>query len=67
MSNVDRRTQYQCYLIISLWKPLHTIRREIKLTLLYKIIINNLVAIPPDDHLTFNTRPNRKNLSLTTN
>ena len=40
------------------WKPLHTRRREIRITLLFKII-NNLVAIPPDDYLTFSIRPNR--------
>ena len=37
------------------WKSLQTRRREQRLTLLFKII-NNLVAIPPDNYVTFNTR-----------
>ena len=40
------------------WKPLHTRRREIRLSLLFKII-NNLVAIQPENHLVFNSRPSR--------
>ena len=41
------------------WKPLHQRRREHRLVLLYKII-NNLVAIPKDDYLDFNTRDSRQ-------
>ena len=40
------------------WKPLQQRRREHRLTLLYKII-NNLVAIPKDDYIEFNTRDSR--------
>ena len=35
------------------WKPLHGRRREQRLTLLYKIV-NDLVAIPADQHITYN-------------
>ena len=34
------------------WRPLQLRRRDSRLVLLYKII-NNLVAIPPDKHLSF--------------
>ena len=34
------------------WKPLHEQRREQRLTLLYKIV-NDLVAIPTDQHITY--------------
>ena len=37
------------------WKPLHTRRREKRLALMFKII-NNLVAIPADNYISFNTR-----------
>ena len=37
------------------WKPLQARRRESRLTLLFKII-NRLVAIPPDNFLSFNKR-----------
>ena len=37
------------------WKPLHERRREQRLTLLYKIV-NDLVAIPADQHITYNNR-----------
>ena len=40
------------------WKPFAEIRREHRLSLLYKII-NGLVAIPADTHLHFNTRNTR--------
>ena len=39
------------------WQPLHTRRKEKRLILMFKII-NNLVAIPPDN-LQFNQRPHR--------
>ena len=37
------------------WKPLHQRRRETRLILFYKIV-NNLVAIPPENHITENKR-----------
>ena len=37
------------------WKPLHLRRRESRLVLFYKIV-NNLVAIPPENHLIENKR-----------
>ena len=37
------------------WKPLHLRRRESRLVLFYKIV-NNLVAIPPENHLIKNQR-----------
>ena len=37
------------------WKPLHERRREQRLILLYKIV-NDLVAIPADQHITYNNR-----------
>ena len=37
------------------WKPLHLRRRESRLVLFYKIV-NNLVAIPPENHLVENKR-----------
>ena len=40
------------------WKPLHQRRKELRLTLLFKIV-NDLVAIPAHDHITFNQRPQR--------
>ncbi|CAC5408524.1 unnamed protein product [Mytilus coruscus] len=40
------------------WKPLVERRREQRLVLLYKIV-NDLVAIPTEHHIEFNTRPSR--------
>ena len=40
------------------WKPPQERRREPRLIMMYKIL-NNLVAIPPTDHLTFNPRQPR--------
>jgi hypothetical protein len=40
------------------WTPLAERRREQRLILLFKIV-NNLVAIPTDDVITFNNRPSR--------
>jgi hypothetical protein len=40
------------------WTPLAERRREQHLILLFKIV-NNLVAIPADDIITFNNRPRR--------
>ena len=37
------------------WKPLQERRRENRLLLLFKIL-NNLVAIPPDKHLSFKNK-----------
>ena len=45
------------------WKPLASRRREKRLVLLYKIV-NNLVAIPPDEHFAYKAHSNR---SKTTN
>ena len=41
------------------WKPLHERRREKRLILLYKITVNDLVAIPADQHITYNNRRSR--------
>ena len=40
------------------WKPLHERRREQRLTLLFKIV-NDLVAIPADQHIRYNNRTSR--------
>ena len=40
------------------WTPLAERRREQRLILLFKIV-NDLVAIPTDDIITFNNRPSR--------
>ena len=40
------------------WKPLHERRRERRLTLLYKIV-NDLVAITGDQHISYNNRRSR--------
>ena len=45
------------------WKPLHTRRRENRLALMFKII-NNLVAIPADNYISFNTRETRNKHSM---
>ena len=40
------------------WKPLHERKREQRLFLLYKIV-NDLVAIHADQHITYNNRRSR--------
>ena len=40
------------------WKPLHERRREQRLTPLFKIV-NDLVAIPADQHIRYNNRTSR--------
>ena len=40
------------------WKPLHERTREQRLTLLFKIV-NDLVAIPADQHIRYNNRTSR--------
>ena len=40
------------------WKPAHERRRDQRLTLLYNIV-NDLVAIPVDQHITYNNRRSR--------